>query len=58
MTPGALPDPSNEALAAYLEREQRNIARIREGLDQARRGEFAADEEVKAFFAKRAKPGA
>ena len=49
---------ANEALTAYLEHEQRNIARIREGLAQARRGEFATDEEVKAFFARHAKPGA
>jgi len=47
---------ANEALAAYLDREQGNIARIREGLEQAKRGEFATDEEVKAFFAKHAKP--
>ena len=49
---------ANEALAAYLEHEQRNIAKIREGLEQARRGEFAPGEEVKAFFARHGKPGA
>jgi predicted transcriptional regulator len=48
---------ANEALVLYLEREKRDIARIREGLDQARRGEFAADDEVEAFFEKRAGPG-
>jgi predicted transcriptional regulator len=45
-------------LTAKLEHEQRNIARIREGLAQARRGEFATDEEVKAFFARHGKPAA
>ena len=49
---------ANEALTAYLEHEQRNIARIREGLAQVRHGEFATDEEVKAFVAGHAKPGA
>jgi predicted transcriptional regulator len=48
---------ANEALSLYLEREKSGIARIREGLDQARRGEFAAGGEVKAFFEKRAGPG-
>lgn len=42
---------ANEALALYLEREKRDVARIREGLDQARRGEFASDGEIEAFFA-------
>jgi len=49
---------ANEALAVYLEHEQRSIARIREGLAQARRGEFAADEEVKTLFARCGNPGA
>jgi len=44
---------ANEALALYLEREKRDIARIREGLDQARRGEFATDDEVETFYEKR-----
>ena len=48
---------ANEALTLYLEREKRDIARIREGLDQARRGEFATDSEIKAFFEKHAGPG-
>jgi predicted transcriptional regulator len=48
---------ANEALASYLEREKRNIARIREGLDQAKRGEFATDGEIEAFFEKHAGPG-
>lgn len=49
---------ANEALAAYLEREQRNLTKIREGLEQAKRGEFATDEQVNAFFAQRREPGA
>lgn len=48
---------ANEALSAYLEREQRNVAKIREGLEQAKRGEFATDDEVRAFFAQRREPG-
>lgn len=51
-------DLANEALEAYLEREMANLARIRAGLEQARCGEFATDEEVKEFFAKRAAPRA
>lgn len=45
-------------LKAELEREKTNLARIHAGLDQARRGEFATDEEVRDFFAKRAAPRA
>lgn len=48
---------ANEALSAYLEREQRNVAKIREGLEQAKRGEFATDDEIRAFFARRREPG-
>jgi predicted transcriptional regulator len=51
-------DLANEALEAYLERENANLARIRAGLDQARRGEFATDAEVGDFFAKRSAPRA
>jgi predicted transcriptional regulator len=51
-------DLANEALEAYLEREKANLARIRAGLDQARRGEFATDEEVRDFFARRSAPRA
>ncbi len=51
-------DLANEALELYLEREKSNIARIRAGLDQARRGEFATDKEVRDFFAKRSAPRA
>jgi len=49
-------DLANEALETYLGREKANLARIRAGLDQARRGEFATDEEVRDFFTKRAAP--
>ena len=51
-------DLANEALEDYLKRENANLARIRAGLDQARRGEFATDAEVKDFFAKRSAPRA
>ena len=49
---------ANEALALYLEREKRDVARIREGLDQARRGEFASDSEIEAFYDERVGPSA
>ena len=49
---------ANEALTEYLQREKANLARIREGLEQARLGEFVADEEVHAFFARRGTRGA
>jgi predicted transcriptional regulator len=42
----------NEALAAFLAHERWAIARMREGLAQAERGEFAPDEDVQAFFAR------
>lgn len=45
-------DIVNEALAAYVAHERWAIARLREGLAQAERGEFAPDEEVEAFFSK------
>lgn len=51
-------DLANEALETYLQREKSNLARIRNGLDQARRGEFATDAEVRDFFAKRSAPRA
>lgn len=47
---------ANEALALYLERERKDIARIREGLEQAQRGEFATDDEVEVFYEKRVGP--
>jgi len=45
-------DIVNEALAAYVAHERWALARLREGLAQAERGEFATDEEVEAFFSK------
>ena len=51
-------DLANEALEVYLGREKANLARIRKGLEQARRGEFATDEEVRDFFTKRSAPRA
>jgi len=42
----------NEALTAYLARERWAIARMREGLAQAERGEFVPDEQVEAFFSR------
>ncbi|MDP3255566.1 MAG: CopG family ribbon-helix-helix protein [Bosea sp. (in: a-proteobacteria)] len=46
-----------KAIEDYLERNAWQIARIKDGLDDADRGEFASDEEVETVFAKyRAKP--
>ena len=45
-------DMLNEALSAYLTHERWAIARLREGLAQADRGEFVPDEEMEAFFAR------
>ena len=42
----------NEALAAYLVHERWALARLREGLTQAERGEFVPDDQVEAFFAR------
>lgn len=45
-------DMLNEALSAYLAHERWAIARQREGLAEADRGEFVPDEEMEAFFAR------
>lgn len=45
-------DMVNEALAAYLAHERWAIARLREGLAQADRGEFVPDEDMDAFFSR------
>jgi predicted transcriptional regulator len=45
-------DMLNEALAAYLANERWAIARLREGLAQADRGEFVSDEDMEAFFSR------
>jgi len=42
----------NEALGAFLAHERWAIARMREGLAQAERGEFVPDEEMEAFFSR------
>lgn len=42
----------NEAVDRYLEVYGWQIAHIKQGLDQANKGEFATDEEVKAALAK------
>lgn len=42
----------NEAVDRYLEVYQWQVAYIQKGVEQANRGEFASDEEVKAAFAK------
>jgi predicted transcriptional regulator len=41
-----------EALDAFLELEEAQIARIREGIAQADRGEFASPDEVERVFSK------
>jgi len=45
-------DILNEALAAYLAHERWAMARLREGLAQAERGEFVPEEEMEAFFSR------
>lgn len=51
-----LADIAAEAVAEYVAAEEAEIAKIKEGLEQARRGEFASDEEVAAVIAKYVKP--
>lgn len=41
---------ANEALSSYLAREKSNIAKIRVGLEQARRGEFVSEKEMQDFY--------
>ena len=45
-------DLVNEALAAFLAHERWALARMREGLAQAERGDFVPDEEMEAFFSR------
>lgn len=47
-----LADIAADAVAEYVAAEEAEIAKIKEGLEQARRGEFATDEEVAAVIAK------
>jgi predicted transcriptional regulator len=42
---------ANEALGAFLAHERWAIAHIRDGLAQAKRGEFVPEAEMDAFFA-------
>ena len=42
----------NEALDQYIELHQWQISHIRKGVKAARRGDFATEAEVKAFFDK------
>ncbi len=42
----------NEAIDAYLETHRWHIQQTKEGLRQAKAGEFASEAEVKAAFAK------
>ena len=42
----------NDAIDAYLETHRWHIEHIKEGLRQAKAGEFASEGEVKAAFAK------
>jgi len=51
-----LADIAAEAVAEYVAAEEAEIAKIKEGLEQARRREFATDEEVAAVIAKYVKP--
>ena len=40
----------NEAIKNYIELQERQMAKIREGIRQADAGMFASDEEVRALF--------
>ena len=46
----------NEALDNYIDLHEWQLAHIRKGVKAARRGDFATDAEVKAFFDKYGKP--
>ena len=41
-----------EALEAYIEQQMWQIAEVKAGIEEANRGEFATDEEMKRIFAK------
>lgn len=47
---------ANEALRNYITWEKRMLNNIREGLAQADRGEFVADEEMDMFFEQHSLP--
>ncbi|ETX06580.1 MAG: hypothetical protein ETSY2_16260 [Candidatus Entotheonella gemina] len=40
----------NEAIDQYIELHQWQLRHIEEGMEEARRGDFASDEEVETFF--------
>ena len=46
----------NEALDQYIELHEWQISHIRKGIKAARRGDFATEAEVKAFFDKYGQP--
>jgi predicted transcriptional regulator len=46
----------NEALELYLQTDRHYCKIINERIEQAKRGEFATDEEVEAFFTLHAAP--
>ena len=46
----------NEALDQYIDLHEWQLAHIKKGVKAARRGDFATDAEVKAFFGKYGKP--
>ena len=46
----------NEALDQYIDLHEWQLAHIKKGVKAARRGDFATDAEVKAFFDKYGKP--
>jgi len=42
-----------EAVQAYLENQEWQMAAIQEGLEAAEKGDFATDEEIRQFFSSR-----
>lgn len=43
---------AKQAIRNYLDQNEWQIAEIRKGIEEADRGEFASEAEVKAFFAR------
>jgi len=46
----------NEALDQYIDLHEWQLKHIQEGVEEAKRGDFAADEEVDAFFSEYGQP--
>ncbi len=46
----------NEALDQYIDLHEWQLKHIQEGMEEAKRGDFATDEEVNAFFSKYGQP--